>query len=193
LFLDRRAFLVSYDSTRDADGKVLARLLAAVVPVVAGISLEYYFSSVDPAGYGSGTKLPHNVTSLLGVMDGAQSDLRTGLPWQMVEIHEPVRLSIVVEASADCLQRALRASAVIERLVRNRWVGLACLDPDSLALSELGSDGFVPYTAEQKTPVVSGESAAWYQGKRGPLPPASLERERPDPFREPVTREGATT
>jgi uncharacterized protein YbcC (UPF0753/DUF2309 family) len=45
--------------------------------------------------YGCGTKLPHNVTSLLGVMDGAQSDLRTGLPWQMVEIHEPTRLAIV--------------------------------------------------------------------------------------------------
>ena len=29
-------------------------------------------------------------------MDGAASDLRTGLPWQMVEIHEPVRLLFVV-------------------------------------------------------------------------------------------------
>src|SRR5262249_56269873 len=75
LFLDRRAFLVSYDPTLDHDGAVLARIMAAVVPVVAGISLEYYFSYVDPSGYGSGTKLPHNVTSLLGVMDGAQSDL----------------------------------------------------------------------------------------------------------------------
>src|SRR5262249_28718470 len=66
LFLDRRAFLVSYDPTRDDDGAILARIMAAVVPVVAGISLEYYFSYVDPAGFGCGTKLPHNVTSLLG-------------------------------------------------------------------------------------------------------------------------------
>jgi hypothetical protein len=78
LFLDRRAFLVSYDPTGDDDGAILARIMAAVVPVVAGISLEYYFSYVDPSGYGCGTKLPHNVTSLLGVMDGAASDLRTG-------------------------------------------------------------------------------------------------------------------
>src|SRR5262249_16265358 len=85
LLLDRRAFLTSYDPDRDADGAILARIMAAVVPVAAGISLEYYFSYVDPVGYGCGTKLPHNVTSLLGVMDGAQSDLRTGLPWQMVE------------------------------------------------------------------------------------------------------------
>src|SRR2546430_2395950 len=61
LFLDRRTFLVSYDPTTDDHGDVLARILGAVVPVVAGINLEYYFSYVDPIGYGCGTKLPHNV------------------------------------------------------------------------------------------------------------------------------------
>src|SRR5216117_773859 len=126
LFLDRRAFLVSYDPTRDPDGGILARIMAAVVPVVAGISLEYYFSYVDPAGYGCGTKLPHNVTSLLGVMDGAQSDLRTGLPWQMVEIHEPARLSIIVEGTPDLVRGAIEENPAIERLVRNRWIWIAC-------------------------------------------------------------------
>src|SRR5678816_858880 len=52
VFLDRRAFLVSYDPSRDDDGAILARIMAAAVPVVAGISLEYYFSYVDPTGYG---------------------------------------------------------------------------------------------------------------------------------------------
>ena len=52
LFLDRRAFLVSYDPVRDDDGAILERIMAAAVPVVAGISLEYYFGYVDPAGYG---------------------------------------------------------------------------------------------------------------------------------------------
>src|SRR5262249_40004733 len=101
LFLDRRAFLVSYDPARDPNSSILSRIMAAVVPVVAGISLESYFSYIDPTGYGCGTTLPHNVTSLLGVMDGAQSDLRTGLPWQMVEIHEPARLAIIVEGMPD--------------------------------------------------------------------------------------------
>ena len=174
LFLDRRAFLVSYDPTRDDDGAILARIIAAVVPVVAGISLEYYFSYVDPAGYGCGTKLPHNVTSLLGVMDGAQSDLRTGLPWQMVEVHEPARLAIVIEAPQDRVQRIMDDDAAIGRLVRNRWIWLACLDPDSGSLSELVTDGFVPHVPEHGLPVVAGESAAWYQGKRGFLPPVAI-------------------
>jgi hypothetical protein len=174
LFLDRRAFLVSYDPALDDDGAVLARIMAAVVPVVAGISLEYYFSYVDSSGYGCGTKLPHNVTSLLGVMDGAQSDLRTGLPWQMVEIHEPTRLAIVVEGSPDRVFRIVENSPGIERLVRNRWIWLACLDPESNALWELGSTGFVPHTPTQPLAVVRGESATWYQGKRGFLPPVAI-------------------
>jgi uncharacterized protein YbcC (UPF0753/DUF2309 family) len=174
LFLDRRAFLVSYDPTSDETGSILARIMGAVVPVVAGINLEYYFSYVDPTGYGCNTKLPHNVTSLLGVMDGAQSDLRTGLPWQMVEIHEPTRLAIVVEGTRDRVWRVLQNNANLEQLVRNCWLWLACLDAESGALWELQSGGFVPHTAGHPLPAVAGGSAEWYQGKRGFLPPAAI-------------------
>ena len=174
LFLDRRAFLISYDPTHDEDGAILARIMAAAVPVIAGINLEYYFSYVDPAGYGCGTKLPHNVTSLLGVMDGAQSDLRTGLPWQMVEIHEPARLAIVVEGTPDRVRRVVEANPAIERLVRNRWVWLACLDDVSGALSELRQTGFVSHQPERALPIVTGDSADWYRGKRGFLPPVAI-------------------
>jgi hypothetical protein len=107
-------------------------------------------------------------------MDGAQSDLRTGLPWQMVEIHEPARLAIVVESSRDRLWSVLQANPDIDRLVRNRWVWLACLDPESDALWELRSQGFVPHRPEHGLAVVTGESAAWYQGKRGFLPPVAI-------------------
>jgi len=174
LFLDRRAFLISYDPERDPDGTILARILKAAIPVVAGISLEYYFSYVDPTGYGCGTKLPHNVTSLLGVMDGAQSDLRTGLPWQMVEIHEPVRLAVVVEANRERLRQVVAANPDLAQLVRNRWLWLACLEPSSPVLWELQAAGFVAYTAAHPLPVVAGDSAAWYQGKRGYVPPAAI-------------------
>ena len=153
--------------------------MAAVVPVVAGINLEYYFSYVDPTGYGCGTKLPHNVTSLLGVMDGAQSDLRTGLPWQMVEIHEPARLAIVVEATRDRLQRIVDSNPAIERLVRHRWLWLACFEAGAGTLWELRSTGFVAHAPEHVLPVVEGHSAAWYQGKRGFLPPVAILPEAP--------------
>jgi uncharacterized protein YbcC (UPF0753/DUF2309 family) len=180
LFLDRRAFLTSYDPTLDPDGRILARVLAGVVPVVAGINLEYYFSYVDPAGYGCGTKLPHNVTALLGVMDGAQSDLRTGLPWQMVEIHEPVRLTVVVEADVARVEGALAANPGILRLVRNGWIWLACLAPDSSALWAHGPAGFELHRPQRVLPALAGGSASWYRGKHGFLPPVALARARPE-------------
>ena len=121
LYLDRRAFLTSYDPTQDdAVGFTLARLLGAAVPVCGGINLEYYFSHVDSRGYGCGTKLPHNITGLVGVMDGAQSDLRTGLPWQMVEIHEPVRLLFIVETTPAVILGIMDRNATIGQMVPQR-------------------------------------------------------------------------
>ena len=46
--------------------------------------------------------------------------------------------------------------------------------PESGALWELRSTGFVPHTPEHALAVVAGESAAWYQGKRGFLPPVAI-------------------
>ncbi len=182
LFLDRRAFLVSYDPTRDdGEATTLARLLAQVVPVVAGINLEYLFSYVDPAGYGCATKLPHNITGMLGVMDGASSDLRTGLPWQMVEIHEPMRLLVVVEAPPTALSSILAANPALGRLAHNFWIQLAALDPDSGAISELGPDGFSPYRPERGSLPQVRRSLDWYKGEIDHLPAALLtgeERER---------------
>jgi hypothetical protein len=51
------------------------------------------------------------VTGLFGVMNGAASDLRTGLPKQMTEIHEPVRLHLIVEATPEMLTQICRAPA----------------------------------------------------------------------------------
>ncbi|MBI2070729.1 MAG: DUF2309 domain-containing protein [Elusimicrobia bacterium] len=173
LFLDRRAFLVSYDPARD-DGQVLEGILRAVIPVVAGISLEYYFSRVDPTGYGCGTKLPHNIACLLGVMDGAQSDLRTGLPWQMVEIHEPVRLFVVVECRPERFDRVLEDQPDLRALLDRRWIFAACLDPASNALWLREGSAYQPWSHERELPRVIGGSLAWYRDKRGHLPIAGI-------------------
>jgi hypothetical protein len=46
-------------------------------------------------------------------------------------------------------------------------------------LYELRASGFVAHTPEHALAVVAGESAAWYQGKRGFLPPVAIVREAP--------------
>jgi len=177
LFLDRRAFLVSYDAEQDPVNESLAALLAAVVPVCAGISLEYYFSFVDNDRYGCGTKLPHNVTSLIGVMDGHASDLRTGLPWQMVEIHEPVRILFVIETTPERLMKVVNASASLKRLVENRWIRIATIDPASGVVQVHRNGGFREFDEPIERLPVALSSAEWYRGKIEHLPMAWIQTE----------------
>jgi len=170
LFLDRRAFLTSYDPEQDdTEGTILTRILQAVFPVCAGISLEYYFSYVDNKGWGSGTKLPHNIAAMVGVMDGAVSDLRTGLPWQMVEIHEPVRILFVVETTPATMLGILGRDPSIERLCRNAWVHLALMDPKTRQLSIFADGEFRRYQAQATVLPQAASSGDWYRGWRDHL------------------------
>lgn len=181
LFLDRRAFLVSYDPTIDPDGVILERTLAAVTPVGAGINLEYFFSTVDNERLGAGTKLPHNVTGLFGVMNGAASDLRTGLPAQMIEIHEPIRLQLVIESKPAALAAILKRQPGVAELVQNAWVVVISVDPDTgELLLFVPGQGFVPWNSGRTEPPgvdavpTTPSWRAYYQGHRSFLPPARL-------------------
>jgi len=175
LFMDRRSFLTSYDPTRDGPGsEILTRILQAVIPVCAGISLEYYFSTVDNAVYGCGSKLPHNITSLLGVMEGAASDLRTGLSQQMVEIHEPMRILFVIESTPHAVLEILAKNPVLNRLVSNRWVQLATLAPDSNRIELYQDGGFADYQPTSSAIRVVTDSYACYHHQRGHLSFARL-------------------
>lgn len=175
LFLDRRAFLSSYDPQQDdEEGTLLAGTLSAVIPVCAGINLEYYFSTVDPEGYGCGSKLPHNIASLLGVMTGAASDLRPGLSTQMIEIHEPVRILFLIETTVDVMQRILARLPAIARLVKGNWVQLAVYDVDQQTLHHYIDGLFVPYAPEANEIPIRSSSMDWYGGSREHLGFASI-------------------
>lgn len=175
LFLDRRAFLVSYDPAADPNAQSLTRLLGAVVPVCAGINLEYYFSKVDNQQYGCGTKLPHNVTSLMGVMDGHASDLRTGLPLQMVEIHEPVRILFVIETTPETLESVLETSPAVKEFIVNRWIRVATMHPQTGRIQIRRDSGYEDLEGEgQPLPVVPS-SYDWFKGKIDHLPLAVIQ------------------
>ena len=68
----------------------------------------------------------------------------------------------------------MQNSPDVDRFVRNRWIWLACLDSESGTLWELRSSGFVPHAAESLLATIIGESATWYGGKRGFLPPVAI-------------------
>jgi len=131
LFLDRRAFLNSYDYRTDPDGTLLTGLMRPIGPVCGGINLEYYFSRVDNYKLGAGTKLPHNVMGLFGVANSSDGDLRPGLPLQMIEVHDPVRLLVIVEHYPEVLLKTIQAAPEMYEWYINEWVHIISVHPDT--------------------------------------------------------------
>ncbi len=138
--LGGRSFLHDYRWQDDTNFGVLELIMTAPMVVTHWINMQYHASTVDPLRYGSGNKALHNVVGgHLGVMEGAGGDLRIGLAWQSVhdgtrERHEPIRLSVVIEAPADAIDAIIAKHAVVRDLVHNGWLFLHRLDAEENAV-----------------------------------------------------------
>lgn len=155
LFLDRRSFMNSFDYKVDPEGKYLFNILKAAAPVCGGINLEYYFSRVDNQKLGAGTKLPHNVMGLIGVANGIDGDLRPGLPSQMIEVHDPVRLMIIVEHFPNVVLETIQRDAATYEWFINEWVHLVVINPETKEFSLFKNGAFTAYNPLEKgVPVV---------------------------------------
>ncbi len=145
VFLDRRSFLNSFDYRVDPDGTYLFNILKAAAPVCGGINLEYYFSRVDGEKLGAGTKLPHNVMGLIGVANGIDGDLRPGLPAQMTEVHDPVRLLLIVEHFPEIVLKTIQKAEETYEWFINDWVKLVSIHPETKELFVFEKGEFKPY------------------------------------------------
>ena len=133
--LEGRAFLHDYDWRRDGSFGVLELILTAPVVVASWISLQYFGSTVAPEVFGGGNKLLHNVTGGIGVVEGNGGLLRAGLPWQSVHdgedyAHEPLRLSVCIEAPREAMTNVLSRHANVRALFDNGWLHLFALDEE---------------------------------------------------------------
>ena len=131
--LEGRAFLHDYVWSRDEGFRVLELIMTAPVVVASWISLQYYGSTVAPQAFGGGNKLLHNVAGGIGVLEGNGGVMRTGLPWQSVHdgenyIHEPLRLTVCIEAPREAMSDILRHHEGVRALFDNRWLHLFALD-----------------------------------------------------------------
>ena len=145
LFLDRRAFLNSYDFSTDPDGAILTAVMRPIGLVCGGINLEYYFSRVDNIKMGAGTKLPHNVMGLFGVANSSDGDLRPGLPWQMIEVHDPVRLLVIVEHRPEIVLKAIQSAPEVFEWYKNEWVHIIALHPEEKQFYYFRNGAFEKY------------------------------------------------
>ena len=146
LFLDRRAFMNSYDYRTDPKGDRLLGVMKPLPIVCGGINLEYYFSRVDNYKMGAGTKLPHNVMGLIGVANSSDGDLRPGLPLQMIEVHDPVRLMLIVEHYPEIVLKTIQSSPEYYEWFKNGWVLITAIHPETNQLFTFKEDQFHTYT-----------------------------------------------
>ncbi len=130
LELEGRSFLHDYDANQDADGSVLELLMTAPMLVTHWINWQYHASTCDSQRLGSGNKLLHNVVGgNIGVFEGNGGDLRIGLSRQSLHdgerwVHEPLRLTVVIDAPQHAIDTVIRKHAVVQQLLANGWLHL---------------------------------------------------------------------
>lgn len=139
-----RVYLHDYDAQYDTEGSVLETLMMGPMLVTHWLSWQYHASTCDPLHYGSGNKVLHNVVDgHIGVFEGNGGDLRIGLPRQSLHdgegwYHQPVRLTVVIDAPAAWIANTVARHAVLAQLCDNGWLLLWRYEGDALQRYEHG-------------------------------------------------------
>ena len=104
--------------------------MTAPMLVAHWINWQYHASTCDPERFGSGNKTLHNVVGgRIGVFEGNGGDLRIGLARQSLHdgqrwVHEPLRLTVVIDAPAAAIERVVMKHEVVRQLLDNGWLHL---------------------------------------------------------------------
>ncbi|MGB0722885.1 MAG: YbcC family protein [Gammaproteobacteria bacterium] len=151
--LGGRAFLHEYQWREDEGFQVLELIMTAPMIVANWINMQYYGSVVDNARFGSGNKVLHNVVGgAIGVLEGNGGDLRVGLPMQSLHdgkrwVHEPLRLSVFIEAPESAIEDVIANHETVAQLVNNRWLNLFRIGDDDRVSRRRPGGGWEPAKA----------------------------------------------
>ena len=133
LDLGGRVFLHNYQFEADTTHSTLELIMTAPMIVASWINMQYYASTVNNAQWGSGNKVTHNVVGTHGVCQGNTGDLKVGLPLQSLHdgkkwIHEPLRLTVILEAPREAISGVIARNENVRHLVDNGWLHLLALE-----------------------------------------------------------------
>jgi uncharacterized protein YbcC (UPF0753/DUF2309 family) len=107
---------------------------------------------------------------LIGVANGVDGDLRPGLPSQMIEVHDPIRLLILVEQQRDIVLRAIQTDASTFNWFDKNWVHLVCIDPDDGTLYRFVNGNFTPYECRSTSIPVTNDVNELIENNSGNIP-----------------------
>lgn len=155
LDLGGRAFLHEYVWRSDSGFKILELIMTAPMVVANWINMQYYGSVVDNRRFGSGNKVLHNVVGgAIGVLEGNGGDLRTGLPMQSLHdgkrwVHEPLRLSVFIEAPESAMDDIIARHDLVRQLVDNGWLHLFRIGDDGQTYRRESAGVWQPIEADR--------------------------------------------
>lgn len=143
LDLGGRTFLHDYQWQNDQNFALLELIMTAPMVVTNWINMQYNASVTDPANFGSGNKVLHNVVGgNLGVFEGNGGDLRIGLPLQSVHngekwMHQPLRLSVFIAAPEQAIMDVYLRHEIVRQLIDHDWLYLFRLGDEPGSVSRL--------------------------------------------------------
>jgi len=114
------------------------------------INMQYYGSVVDNETFGSGNKVLHNIVGgAIGVLEGNGGDLRVGLPMQSLHdgkrwAHEPLRLSVFIEAPEAAMDDIIERHEAVRQLVENGWLHLFRIADDGMVYRRVAKASWQP-------------------------------------------------
>jgi len=143
LNLGGRVFLHNYRHSADTTKSTLELIMTAPMVVANWINLQYYASTVNNRLWGSGNKVTHNVVGTFGIQQGNGGDLQAGLPLQSVHngetwMHEPVRLSVLIEAPRSDIDAVIAKHESVRQLVENGWLHLFAIEDEGRVIVRRG-------------------------------------------------------
>ena len=135
LNLGGRVFLHNYNHSADTTKSTLELIMTAPMVVANWINLQYYASTVNNRLWGSGNKVTHNVVGTFGIQQGNGGDLQAGLPLQSLHngetwMHEPLRLSVFIEAPRSDIDAVITNHESVRQLVENGWLHLFAIEDE---------------------------------------------------------------
>jgi uncharacterized protein len=81
---------------------------------------------------------------LFGVANGIDGDLRPGLPSQMIEVHDPVRLLMIVEHLPEVVLKTIKVLPETYEWFINEWVHLVAVHPETREFYSFRHGEFTP-------------------------------------------------
>ena len=81
---------------------------------------------------------------LNAIANGIEGDLRPGLPTQMTELHDPLRLLMIIEHYPEVILSAIKSNPVTYEWFKNEWVNMVAVNPDTKKIYRF-SEEFMQY------------------------------------------------